>query len=316
MFDFLRKYAKIIGYIIWIIVIAFVFNENQWDVVEVGKDIKRIFLGILSIPAKIWALILNLFNSLITLLTYMWETKSWEKAFKFLLIGIIKRFVIEDLFILPVIQYYVGEFKNSALIWWKIKWGEVIAASNKIKIVFYTILFAPILGIITYLEIGTLLGFMAQKLFLNKILSFIKTYLLKFIPWLFSLIIDSSTLIAVIIEYIIALQIVKMLLAIPYFGKLIILVFTKPVEWVKYLDTVLKKWILQYPHKYLTKWGIRENSLFQQWVLDRGYKNIEAAEKMLSDIEASKQADKPPSLFQRTRKKIKQAILNDKSKKD
>jgi len=314
MFDFLKKYAKIIGYLIWIAAIFFIFRENNWNILEVWKNTKSVLLELLSIPAKLWALTVNLFNSLIALMTHMWETKSWEKAFKFLIIGIVKRFVIEDLFISPVIQYYVEEFKASATIWWKIKWGEIIATTNKVKIVFYSILFAPILGLVAYLELGVLFGIIAQKLFLNKILSFLKMYVLKFIPWLFSLIIDSSTLIAIVIEYIIALQLVKMILAIPYFGKLIILIFTKPVEWVKYLDSFLKNWILQYPHRYLKKWGIRENDVFKQWVLNRGYKSIESAKKFLDEESASKNpTHKPIPLIKKIQTKLKKSIAKNKS---
>ena len=314
MFRFLRKYAKFIGYLIWIASIFIVLDKNHWDMIELAGNIKNALLEILSIPNKLWDLVVNFFNSLLALVTHMWQTKSWEKAFKFFIIGIVKRFVIEDIIISPLIKYYIKEFKSSSILWFKIKWREIIEATNRVKVLFYTVLFSPVLGLITYLKISVLFGMIAQKLFLNKILSFVKGYLLKFIPWIFSLIIDSSTFIAILIEYIITLQIVKIIIAIPYLGKSIIFLCTKPVEWVKYFDAILKSWILKYPHKYLTKWGIRENKRFQRWILRRGYRSIEVAEKVTNEINALRRMRKPKPWFKQRKIRLEKAILRNKLK--
>lgn len=155
---------------------------------------------------------------------------TWPNNIKIISVGVIKRFIIEDLIIPVLIRNYWNIIKVETLIFFRLKYREI----KKLPVFLFGTLLSPFAAFFAYFKVFGVISFWAKKIFANKVFSKIKILFITWIPAIWVFLMDLP-IVSIIIEYTFLSKIIS------YFKDIEIPYITKPFsKFLKAIDNVVK----------------------------------------------------------------------------
>ncbi len=214
----------------------------------------------------LWRWGIELYQSLAAWVQHFIHTLTLGKALVLVTIGVARRFLIEDLLMAPVMQYFWRPFRRDAMAWaWLL--------SRRLSSLWW-ILCAPLLALAAALQLMQLLAFawtLLKSMVLNKLMSLIKLAMLHTLPWLFGVMVEFTHWLIYVFEYIILAQLGNLLRKLPWLGAALWQVFS----WLQRLAVSLDAWIqgrlMRRPKLVCFYAGRRVQRFLQQRIEHQGY---------------------------------------------
>lgn len=284
--DFIRKYAKQIGWFFWgslllyLFVVKYEMNPTlAWlHFIETALDT---WYWLITLPSELWKDLFEFMAHVKTFLIGMWENKSWWKVIAFILIGITKRFLIENIIIEMFTRNFVSKFKDNKIIWIQLLMIPTVRFVRDLGITIYLVFIASVGSIAVGILGNTIISFI-KKIIINKLLSGLKVIFLTLLPLVFAFILEGVWHIAIFLEYIIFVYMVKWLLKVPFIGKPIAKKMGWLLAYLKTLDDKVKKWAVEWPKGKLKMKGYLYKSHVRVWIMNMGWDSPEQAEHYLN----------------------------------
>lgn len=186
------KYQYEVNIVVYTLVAVYLLVTVNWF---------SLFDWIIAIPSEM----LKLFNLLYDLVVgflkkFFNDLTTFPTNLQIVSVGIIKRFVIEDILIPLIIRFYWSVIKEDAILYYRIKYREFKKFPMMLRTALGTPLFVTITAIISYFNILGFVGYWVKKLFANTVFSKLKFFFIKFIPaaWIFLM---DLPVVSIIIDY-------------------------------------------------------------------------------------------------------------------
>lgn len=267
------KYAKLIIRLVWLSIgiYVFVFQYNA-DIYQLSNDIRTMlnlsYQWIVSLPTEVWNIFINFLSQLKHFFIDLWHNQSWLKLCGFMIIGMVKRFIIEDIVFEMITKNFIYKFKENKVIWIRLKLDSILRVVKELGNIVYHFVALMIVFLTFGIFAHTVIIPVIQTAAINKILSILKTFFLYVIPLIFAFILEGFWQITIFIEYIILMFSIKIVLRFPILGSYI-LKYSKYIDRdFKKIDAVLKKWAIEYPKGVLKMKGYIYNSILEKWIMD------------------------------------------------
>lgn len=194
------KYQNIINTIFFIFLGVLLFNSIP---------LIKIYDIVLNIPNDI----VNLFTSIINLITlfivkFYNDLTSYPTNIKIISVGILKRFLFEDI-IFPLLgKYYFKIIKEDLILYYKIKYREFKKFPLILRSALSSPIIASIISFLSYFKILSTISFLFKKIFTNTIFSKLKFIFIKWIPAAWIIVVDFP-IISIIVDYLALSKIIQ-----------------------------------------------------------------------------------------------------------
>jgi len=305
------KYAKLIIRLAWLCVGVYIFIFNYEASLDLlYADLKQINLDayqwIISIPKQLWDIITHFIHQSKVFFIDLWEHQSWLKVCGFIVIGMIKRFILEDIILEIISKNFINKFKDNKIIWMKLWIEKILKVARGIGNLIYHSIALLIVFVTFGIFAHTVIIPFIKNIIINKILSLLKAFFFYVIPWIFAFILDGFWQITIFLEYIIFVFALRLILKIPFLGPCISKYSKHWDMGFKVLDTYIKKWAIEWPKGKLKMKGYIYNSKLRRNIIDMGFDSPEQAQEYLG-IQKRKKiiTKKQKSLYRKIRLRIK-----------
>ena len=282
---FALKYQTQINAIFVLIIAVYFYVSISWNVV---------FDILLNIPSSI----MQFFNTVFYFITsflqkFYLDITTYPTNLKIISVGILKRFLFEDIIIPLFAKYYFKIIKDDYILYYKLKYREFKKFPLFLRTSLSSPIFASLVAIVSYFKVIGLLFFSIQKLFTNTIFSKLKFLFIKWIPAIYIILIDMP-IISIIVDYLALAKIISWIQNIKIFGiSYIINLFSKFAKLLDKRIQTIQNFFYGNIGLYLRnnaimkKYKLREkidkilkDNIDDYHVLSKGYNNIAFRKKI------------------------------------